>query len=432
MNKTITMTKRELFKYETVKQVVDEVITAQAAAKKLGITRRHVQRLKHKAKKGAEAFIHGNRGSPSNRRIDPDIIEKAVKFIKEKYSDFKPTFTAEKLLEEHRITLSKETARTLMTSLGLWKPRRRKENGQYRSWRPRKEHAGEMEQFDGSYHRWFEGRAEECCLLASIDDASGRITKAVFGANEGVVEVSKFWKEYVLENGKPVSIYLDKYSTYKVNHKNATDNKDLLTRFQVMMNDIDVTLITAHSPEAKGRVERLFGTLQDRLVKELRLAGVSDIEGGNAFLEKFIPVFNDKFGVMPMKKEDVHRPLLLDERKNIDSIFSVKETRKVGNDFTVRFEGVWLQLEEIQSATVLRHDIVVLEKRLDGTLHMSLRGKYLSFRSLPERPEKIKRITALVQTKQSRVWPIPSKDHPWRKRLLLGKKFAGNTLTQTH
>jgi len=433
MNNIITMTKRELFAYETVKEVVDGLIFASVAAKKLGITRRHVQRLKPKVEKGAEAFIHGNRGSPSNRKIDPDVIEKATKFIKEKYSDFKPTFATEKLLEEHHITLSKETTRTLMTNLGLWKPRRRKDNGQYRSWRPRKEHVGEMEQFDGSYHRWFEDRAEECCLLASIDDASSRITKATFGLNEGVVEVSKFWKEYVLEIGKPVSIYLDKYSTYKVNHKNAVDNKDLLTKFQVMVNDIDIELITAHSPQAKGRIERLFETLQDRLIKELRLAGISDIKAGNIFLEKFIPAFNDKFGVVPAKKEDIHRPLLSDEKKNIDSIFSIKSKRKVGNDFTVRFEGSWLQLERVQKATVLRHDTVVLEKRLDGTLHMSLRGKYLSFKTLPERPRKVnEKITALVQTKQPRIWSIPPKDHPWRKPFIFGKNFAGNSLMQTH
>lgn len=426
------MTKRELFKYETVKQVVDKMITALAAAKKLGITRRHVQRLKLKADEGAEAFIHGNRGQPGNRGIDPKVIEKAAKLLKEKYEDFKPTFAAEKLSEEHGIKMSKEKARTLMTSLGLWKPKPRKENGEYRSWRPRKEFVGEMQQFDGSYHHWFEERAPECCLLTSIDDASGRITKAVFGLNEGVAEVSKFWKEYVLEKGKPVSIYLDKYSTYKVNHKNAVDNEKLLTKFQVMVNDIDVRLITAHSPQAKGRVERLFGTLQDRLVKELRLAGISDMKAANVFLEKFIPSFNDRFGVIPMKREDVHRQLLSDEKKNIDSIFSVKETRKIGNDFTVRFEGVWLQLEEIQSATVLRHDTVVLEKRLGGTLHMSLRGKYLSFKALPERPEKTKRITALVQTKQPRTWVIPPKDHPWRRNFNFGKNFAGKALTQTH
>ena len=433
MNKTITMTKRELFKYETVKEVVDGLIFASVAAKKLGMTRRHVQRLKHKAGKGAEAFIHGNRGSPSNRRIDSKILDEATKFIKEKYSDFKPTFAAEKLFEEHSIKLSKETTRTLMTDLGLWKPRRRKDNNQYRSWRPRKEYVGEMEQFDGSYHRWFEDRAEECCLLASIDDASGIITKASFGQNEGVVEVSKFWKEYVLEKGKPVSIYLDKYSTYKVNHKNAVDNKDLLTKFQVMVNDIGIELITAHSPQAKGRIERLFETLQDRLVKELRLAGISNIEDGNKFLDKFILSFNEKFGVVPAKKENVHRPLLVDEKKNIDSIFSIKSKRKVGNDFTVRFEGSWLQLERVQKATVLRHDTVMLERRLDDTLHMSLRGKYLSFKTLPERPRKQnEKITALVQTKQPRIWPIPSRNHPWRKKFLFEKNFAGKSLMQTY
>ena len=299
---------------------------------------------------------------------------------------------------------------------GLRKPKKRKENSQYHAWRPRKEWYGQLEQFDGSYHRWFEDRAEECCLLAAIDDAKGTITRAEFGQSESVVEVAGFWKGYAVEKGKPQAIYLDKFSTYKINHKSAKDNHELMTQFQRMMKELGIDLITAHSPEAKGRIERLFGTLQDRLVKELRLAGISTIPEANQFLKNiFIPMYNAKFGVVAAQEGDLHRLLTDNEYDNLDAICSVQSMRRVRNDFTVQFESQWFQFEKAQPCTVLRNDTVLIERRLDGTLHIRLRGKYLSFRALPAKPEKAKeRITALVPEKERAPW-VPPANHPWRK-----------------
>jgi hypothetical protein len=213
-----------------------------------------------------------------------------------------------------------------------------------------------MEQFDGSYHHWFENRycdelgdSIEVCLLASIDDATGRITRAQFTKNEGVVAVFEFWKEYILDIGKPLSIYLDKFSTYKINHKAAVDNYEFMTQFQRAMLDLGINLISAHSPEAKGRVERLFLTLQDRLVKEMRLANISTPEEGNRFLkEVFLPKFNSRFAVVPLREGDVHKKLSEIDIKNLNRIFSVQSTRRINNDFTIQFKNHWYQLTELQ------------------------------------------------------------------------------------
>lgn len=282
-----------------------------------------------------------------------------------------------------------------------------------------------MEQFDGCYHKWFEERAPECCLLASIDDAEGKITRAEFKDNEGIKPVFGFWKEYTEEKGAPVSVYLDKFSTYKINHKAAEDNSELMTQFEKAMSELNIKLITAHSPEAKGRIERLFQTLQDRLVKEMRLRKISDKETANVFLKnEFIPWFNQKFAVLARGNKDLHRKLNEKELKNLDSIFSVRSKRKIHNDFTIRFKNHWFQLKETQPCLVLKKDEVIIEERLDGSIMIKLKEKYLDFTSLPERPQKINiNVPALTRVKSS--WKPPV-NHPWRKetRAVLKQKVA--------
>lgn len=420
----ITMTSKELSRYETINRIIIKHINGSEAARQLCLSARQVKRLKAKViKDGPKGLIHGNRGRDSNRKIKPDIIENAKKYLRKKYYDFGPTFAKEKLYEIHGISLGVETVRQIMIAAKLWKPKQRKKNKEHRRWRQRKEYYGEMEQFDGSYHDWFEGRAERCCLLASIDDATGKITKAKFDSDEGVIPVHRFWQEYVTRRGKPMNIYLDRYSTYKQNQKSVFDDPNCLTQFERAMEDLSIKIIHAYSPQAKGRVERLFSTLQDRLVKELRLANISTIEQANRFLEIFIPKFNEKFAVLAQKKKDLHRKLNKIEKVNLDSIFAVKETRVVHNDFTIGCKGVWYQLEENQPTLVCRKDRVVIEKRLDETTCISLRGKYLNFKELPIRPEKVKRvkILALANTK-TRISHKPSINHPWRRSMIFSRK----------
>jgi len=278
-----------------------------------------------------------------------------------------------------------------------------------------------MEQYDGSYHRWFEERADECCLLLSVDDATGTITWAVFDQHEGILPTFNFWKGYTEEKGKPVSIYLDKFSTYKVNHKSAQDNKELITQFQRVCEDLSITLITAHSPEGKGRVERMFETLQDRLVKELRLQNISDIKTANIFLkEKYIPAFNQRFAVIPAKPADLHRLLTKVDQTNLNSLFSVHSSRVVMNDFTVQFKNQYFQLKQQQLLTVCRKDKILIEEHLDGSIKLKLRNKELSYIVLPGRPEKEYKlkIPALVTSKSTY---LPPANHPWRKPFLINK-----------
>jgi transposase len=413
---TITMTTKELARYEVINQLLLQKINGTEAAKMIGLSVRQVKNLKIRVKKyGARGLIHRARGRASNRRINTGIREQAERNLKKSYADFGPTFAREKLQERHGIVLGKETVRQIMTDIGLWRTKPRKKNKEFRAWRPRKEYQGEMEQFDGSYHLWFELRADPCCLLASVDDATGTITRAEFGQSESVPEVFGFWSGYVKERGKPLSVYLDKYSTYKNIQAAAKDDPELLTQFQRAMDTLAIELITAHSPQAKGRIERLFETLQDRLVKELRLAAISTIPEANRFLETYLPKFNKQFGVQSAKKGNLHRKLTSQEIQQLPHIFSRHSHRYVANDFTIRFKNQWIQLQEQQPALVRRKETVLMEEWLDESLHILLRGKELNFRILPERPQKV-HVRAPALTTARIPWKPPV-DHPWRRPL---------------
>jgi hypothetical protein len=419
---SIRLTQKEQEKFAIITDALSGKITKAQAAVMLGISTRQIKRLKGQIREhGSVAVIHKLKGKESNHHIQKDIKENVLTVIAEKYTDFKPTFATEKLAENHAITISRETTRLWMMEKGLWKSRKQKQKT-YRSWRPRKEHFGELEQFDGSYHYWFEDRFVtkngdpiEVCLLASIDDATGKITKAAFVANEGVVAVFTFWKEYVLEIGKTCAIYLDKFSTYKINHKAAVDNKDLMTQFQRAMQILDVTLISANSPEAKGRIERLFQTLQDRLVKEMRLAKIHNPIDGNKFLQEiFIPKFNNKFAVVAAKEGNVHKALQKEEIANLNHIFSIHETRRINLDFTVQFKNNWYQLTEIQPTTVRPMMIVIMEIWLDNSIHMMLKEHELVYIILPEKPKK-QRIKQPIILTTHKLNYKPPPNHPWRR-----------------
>lgn len=409
-------------RFSVITSVLRKEIKPGLAGKLLGVSPRQVRRLREDVRKrGIAAVVHGLKGKLGNHHIDIVTKEKALQVIRETYRDFKPGFATEKLEQNHQIRITSQTTRVWMSEAGLWKTKRQKQS-EYHSWRPRKEYFGEMQQFDGSYHLWFENRfidekgiPIEVCLLASIDDATGQITQATFSENEGVHAVFAFWKTYSEQIGKPISIYLDKFSTYKVNHKAAVDNSDLITQFQRAMKSLSIELITAHSPQAKGRVERLFQTLQDRLIKEMRLVGISTPEEGNTFLKRiFIPKFNEKFSVLPAKEGSVHTPLTIDDKQQINHIFSIQETRKVNNDFTIQFKNNWYQLQEVQPTTVRARSTILMEEWLDGKIHIVLNKHDLSYMVLPEKPQKQNKKQPLILTTHKLNWkPPPS--HPWKR-----------------
>lgn len=417
-NDILPMSQRGIDRYEIVKRLIRGNLNGTEAAGQLGLSVRQTKRLKVAVRTyGAKALIHGNHGRLSHNRLADKERLRIVSLVRKNYLDFTPTFTAEKLDELHGISHDPKTIEAIMIAADVWKqaPIRRRE--QHRAWRERRASFGEMQQFDGSYHLWFEDRASEACLLAAIDDAAGKITHAKFDASEGLTPVAIFWEEYLLRHGKPLSLYVDKFSTYHMNNGLAVENSNTKTQFQrAMENDLRITVITAHSPQAKGRIERLFKTLQDRLVKELRLRKISDIKTANKFLiEEFIPDFNKRFAVAPRSKANAHRPLTKNEEKNLLAILCRHSERTVRNDFTLSYQNQWYQLLKEQPVTVCKQDVVIVEERRDQTIHLCLRGKYLAYRVLPERPLKV--------NQKKRLWVLPASaprqptaNHPWRLR----------------
>lgn len=405
MSDIIRMSKKEIFCYEIIQQLVQRKINGTEAANLLGVTTRHVRRLKKRVEEdGAPSLAHALRGKRGNRRLPPAERERIEKLVQKHYPDFSPTFAAEKLLQQHCIDHDPKTIQKIMAEAGLWKLKKGKQEV-HRAWRERRTHYGELIQFDGSYHHWLEDRGDtgEICLLAAIDDATSAITDAQFADHEGVFPVFGFWKRYVATIGKPFAIYLDKFSTYHMNQPLARENPDTLTQFQRAMQSMHVEVIPANSPQAKGRVERLFGTLQDRLVKELRLQNISTKERANEFLRKiFIPKFNAQFAVVAHTNGNVHRPLSAFETRHLPSIFSKHTERTVQNDFTISFNSQWYQLTADQPATVCKKDIVTIEEHLDSTTKIQLRGKYLNYKPIAKnqpRPNQIPWVLAATAVK---------------------------------
>src|SRR3989338_665892 len=414
----LVMSKKEIDRYAVLQRLIEKQIKRLHAAKLLKLSVRQVTRLKQAAVAfGADAIVNKQRGRPSHNRLPEDERKKIAHLLMEKYSDFGATFAAEKLKKHHKINRDPETIRAIQVEAGLMKPKKTKTNGEHRSWRQRRPALGEMQQFDGSYHDWFEGRGgiEEACLLASMDDATGRITHAEFAPHEGVFPVFAFWKRYLETHGKPRSIYMDKFSTYKMNSAAAKLNPDLKTQLQRALTVLQIEPIFAESPQAKGRIERFFETAQDRLVKELRLESISTIEEANRFLvEVFMPEFNAQFAVTPASEANLHQPLSAHETKTLSSVFARQETRIVNNDFTFSFQSQWYQLTAHQPVTVCKKDEVTVEEHLDHTIHVRLRGKELNYSILPVRPRKATVPFVLAKSTS------PAKqaaDHPWRKQI---------------
>ena len=410
-----SLTPQERERYDIIHACIEKKITNAEAAARLRLTTRQVRRSKRAIEKyGAHGVVHGNRSRVPWNATNATTKKTVVTFLKKKdHRDFGPTFAMEQLLKQESIALSRETVRSIMIKQELWKSRPRSGPAIRRSWRERKPLYGELIQFDGSYHRWFED-GEEHCLLAAIDDATSTVPEAALEDNEGVHAVFRFWWKYVETRGRPVAIYLDKFSTYKINHKAAVDNEELMTQFRRAMHELDVRVINANSPEAKGRVERLFGTLQDRLVKEMRLEGIKDTKTANRFLkDTYLSDHNKRFCVPPKAAGDAHRPLSHEMKKRLPSVFSIRSSRTVTNDFTIRFKNRWYQLAAQQPITVYRGDTVLIEERLDGTTHIRLKETYLSFTTI-NKLERATRPRVTTLSTQKPAWKPPA-DHPWKR-----------------
>lgn len=414
------MSRKEISRVSVLDEVVAKMLTQVSASAKLGITDRHLRRiLKNYKKFGPPALIHGLRGKLSNRATPQDKLDEAIKLVEDKYWDFGPTFAAEKLFENHDLKIDHDVLRHEMVRVGLWTVKERKQR--HRSWRERKEYFGQMVQFDGSHHAWFELRGKICCLLASKDDATNTVY-AHFTEHEDITGVYTFWIEYIKKYGKPKSVYLDRGSVYKVNRKTVFDDPAVMTQFERACDELNIEVIHANSPQAKGRIENGFGTLQDRLVKELRLLNIDNIKEANKYLkEKFLPKYNQRFSLPAKKTDDFHAPLNLKE--NLHQIFTVRSDRLVNNDFTVRFKSKWFQLDEAQPKTVLQKSKVTVEEYLNGELKIRQKDDYLNFKEISKqdletlRKQRKEQKTYVLVSNQNKVYRPPA-SHPWRRHMM--------------
>jgi hypothetical protein len=322
--------------------------------------------------------------------------DRIVSLVRSRYPDFGPTLVAEKLLESHEIDRNPTTVREILVKEGLWIPRAKRPGARpvvHRAWRERRAHPGELVQFDGSYHHWFEDRGgtDESCLLAAIDDATGDIRHLQFVQDEGTLPVMAFWTQYAYIHGLPQSVYLDRFSTYKMTQKVAQENHDLKTQLQRATDTLGLKLIFALSPQAKGRVERLFRTLQTRLVKELRLRNISTVEEANNFVGKtFLHTYNKKFGVEPREPADFHRKLSERELRDLPETFCRMERRSVMNDFTFSFQAQWHQILPTKRLAIRPKDDVLIREYPDSKLSFSVRNKRVETKPIPKRqPVKV-------------------------------------------
>lgn len=418
-NKNSILTESEKEKAEIIKGCIEGDHTNSEAAERLGLSVRQIRRLKRKVDLyGTEGVLHGLKGSSSHRKVDTKQEKKVVAFLKKKdHHDFGPTFAMEKLEEQEGIILDVGTVRRIMIDADLWQPKTKPNKQTHRQWREPMARFGELIQYDGCYHDWNEDGEEEC-LLKAIDDATSIVTQAVFDDHEGIVPTFRFWWRYIEHHGRPIAIYLDKFSTYKVNHKSAQDNIHFMTQFGRAMEALDIRIITAHSPEAKGRVERGFRTHQDRMVKELRLAKKKTVEDMNRFLEEvYIPKHNSTFSRRPKNPEDAHRPLTDTLTKKLPSIFSKQYRRIVKSDFTIQWGGRWFQLLNNQPTTVYKGDEVIFEDRLDDSVHIChtrSADAYLIYTEIPSRPKQVRRPPTVLERKSTVHTPKPN--HPWRRQ----------------
>ena len=325
MSELLTMSTRELARLDVMQRLRDRRLTQREAAATLGLSTRQVKRLwKAFQREGARALISRRRGRPSNHRLDAALVARAERLIRTHYHDFGPTLAHEKLSERDGLRLSVESVRQLMISAGLWQARRARRPTLHRM-RERRACLGELIQIDGSPHDWFEGRSVRCVLLVFIDDATGRLMQLLFTQAETTFNYFAAVRAYLTRHGKPAAFYRDKFGVFRVNQPCHLPASTGLTQFGRAMQELDIKLICANTPQAKGRVERANQTLQDRLVKELRLRSISDMEAANAYVPEFISEFNRRFSVEPASTHDAHRPL--QPAEDLDRILSLVEAR---------------------------------------------------------------------------------------------------------
>lgn len=376
MEKLITMNEKELHRLEILSKVLEKRLSRKQAAESLGISVRQLYRLCRALElEGADGIVSKKRGLPSNRSYPSQFKEYALGIIRENYSDFGPTLACEMLSERHNVHLAIETLRSWMIEAGVWKTRKERRQRIYQL-RHRRDCFGELIQIDGSLHYWFEDRGPKCTLLVFIDDATSTLVHMYFCISESTFDYFQATRDYLEQYGKPIAFYSDKHSTFRVNKSGATSGNGM-TQFGRALHELNIDIICANSPQAKGRVERANKTLQDRLVKELRLEGISNIDDANSFLPDFIRRYNEKFSKPAKNSKDMHRELT--PHDNMDMSFTWQEERTVSNSLTIQYDRVVFLLEPNDITVELGRKKVTVYDYPDGRFAIRYKGVDLPY-----------------------------------------------------
>jgi len=397
----VTLNMRELDRLKVIQAVVDSGLKPGRAAERLGLTVRQIQRLVDRYREsGAAGLVSRKRGGPGNRRLDEALAQRALTIIRDRYSDFGPTLACEKLWECHGIRLAKETVRRLMTDAGFWVPRRQRPPRIYQP-RARRACLGELIQIDGSDHRWFEDRAPACTLLVYVDDATSRLMHVYFTASESTFSYFEATRAYLERYGKPGAFYSDKASVFRSTAAGKTGSS--VTHFGRAMYELNIDTFCANSSSAKGRVERAHLTLQDRLVKEMRLRGISTVEEANAWVPSFMAAYNARFAKPPKSGFDAHRPLRDDE--NLDLLMTWRETRRVTKSLTVQYDRVMYLLDDTPENRKLIHRYIDVWEYPDGRIEIRADGRELPCRQY-DRLAELDRGTVVEHKRLSHVLQV--------------------------
>jgi len=401
----IMATQEELRSLHVVRKAIDKVITQKEAADTIDLSERQVRRkVKRIRQEGEKGAIHRSRGRPSNRAKPDKIKNKVLTLFKNKYPDFGPTLASEKLFERDKIKINDETLRLWLIEESI--PYKKRKKRPHRQWRERKHRFGQMIQMDGSDHDWLEGRAPECVFMGYIDDATGN-PFGRFYEYEGTIPAMDSFKRYITKYGIPLSLYLDKHTTYKSTKKltieDELNNREALSQFERALEELSVEVIHANSPQAKGRIERLFNTFQDRLIKELRLAKAKTINEANKVLERFLPNYAKKFSIKALYSDDLHRPI--PKGIDLDEILCIKTEHVLRKDFTIVHDKKRYQIKDNITAKK-----VMVEERIDGSMIIRYKGNMLKFKEITERPQK------QHEPKIRKVY-IPPMDHPFKRSM---------------
>jgi len=369
---------KELMRVKVLEMVRQGKITLKEGGVKLKISYRQAKRLyKRYKEEGDKGIVHRNQGRVSNRKIGGEVRERVIKAYKERYNDFGPTFASEKLEEQEGIKVDHETLRRWLLEEGLWERKRRSKK--YRSRRERRERFGELLQFDGSHHDWFEGRRGKCCLMNMVDDATGKTLAILYEEETTAAAMELLWR-WIKTYGIPQAVYCDRKNAFVLNKEPTLEEQlkgiESKSPFELACERLGIEVLVAYSPQAKGRVERNHGIYQDRFVKELRLRNICTLEEANKYLEKeYLPLINNKFGLEPKEPEDAHVPLL--NTPDLSDIFCFESSRVVSNDFVIRFEKHLYQIDRNNLPRPRPGDRVTIRRWLDGSVHFYWKDKPL-------------------------------------------------------